>query len=331
VEHEASDAARLHALLAASSLLEESGALRWAAARLAGLPRPLWLRLLVLGGGLGLVSSLTTNDATVVVAVPIAARLMDAVEAAPAIGAALVTAYINYGFFLLPFGSPQNLLVWHDFRPSLARFVAAAGPLVVLGYAALALWSKLILPSKNQPASLAANGDVGVDSGLAVAGAVAVALVVAGTLAGYVVYASLVSIMLVAVVLRPAKILANADLVLVAELALMVSVFGYPGRLLIHYIPWLVRGSAVHVYTATLLLSQAVSNVPATAAMASIGAPWRPVRLGVDAAGPMLVAGSLTNLIALRLSKGSIRDMHRAQLIPATTVAAILGVLLALK
>lgn len=315
-------------LLSASALLEASGLLGYTAHRLARLRAPLWLRVAALGAAMGLLSSLVTNDATVVVAVPVAAMLAEEVGAPPGVAAALVTAYINYGSSLLPFGSPQNLLVWDTYRPGLAAFVAATAPLVAVGTVVLAAWSRRVLPEASPPPPREAPR---VEPRVAAAGAAAAAAVVAGELLRRRLAGSLAAIALAALVLGPRGLLEELDLALVALLGLMVSVFTYLGSLVEHAAPWLLHGGPLRVYASSLLLSQAISNVPAAAVYIAAGAPWRPLLLGVDAAGPMLVTGSLANIIALRLSRGSVGEMHRAQLPAAAAAAAVIAALLALQ
>ena len=314
-------------LLSASALLDASGLLRYTAYRLARLRAPLWLRVAALGAALGLLSSLVTNDATVVVAVPVAAMLAEEVGAPPGAAAALVTAYINYGSSLLPFGSPQNLLVWDTYRPGLAAFAATTAPLVAVGMLLLAAWSRRVLPEAMPPPP---RGAPRVEPLGAAAGAAAAAAVVAGEMLGHRAAGSLAAIGLAALVLGPRGLLEELDLALVAILGLMISVFTYLGGLVGQAAPWLLHGGPLRVYASSLLLSQAISNVPATAVYIAAGAPWRPLLLGVDAAGPMLVTGSLANIIALRLSRGSVGEMHRAQLPPAAAAAAVTAALLAL-
>jgi len=266
-----------------------------------------------------------TNDATLVVAVPVAVGLAEEVGASPGLVAALTASYINYGSSLLPFGSPQNLLIWDAYRPPLPVFVEATAPLVAVGSLLLAAWSRVVLPGAEPPPP---RRQPRVHRGLAALGALAVGLVASGEMLGHRVACSLAAVALAAAALGP-RLPGLLDLGLVAILGLMVSVFTYLGRLAVHAAPWLVAGGPLETYLSSLALSQVVSNVPAAAIYVAAHAPWRPLLLGVDAAGPMLVTGSLANIIALRLSRGSVREMHRAQLPPAAATAALVAVLVA--
>ncbi|RLG39517.1 MAG: hypothetical protein DRO01_05475 [Thermoproteota archaeon] len=69
--------------------------------------------------------------------------------------------------------------------------------------------------------------------------------------------------------------------------------------------------SRAGVVGAVALLSQAISNVPATVTLMGRAQDWRRLLLGVNVGGPGLVSGSLENLISVRLGGARARDLHR--------------------
>ena len=56
------------------------------------------------------------------------------------------------------------------------------------------------------------------------------------------------------------------------------------------------------LFTAAVLLSQLISNVPAAILLAEFSSDWRLLAWGVNVGGFGLAIGSLANLIALRLA-----------------------------
>jgi len=83
----------------------------------------------------------------------------------------------------------------------------------------------------------------------------------------------------------------------------------------------------IQVYGLSLVLSQGISNVPATIALIRHTVYWRALFVGVNIGGVGFLPGSMANIIALRLSRMKTRDYHRYAL-PFFTVLAVLGLLL---
>lgn len=319
-------AATLAALMAATGLLSASGAL----ARLADTAARKWsdprLGLLVALTGLGLASSIATNDAAVLVAVPVA---LEAAERGgmprwAALGAATVA--VNIGSSLLPLGNPQNLLIWHDYGVGFADFAETMTPMVLLGFALLA--ATLLLSTRNRGSRPQPPGPPpAVDTGKAAAGAAALAAIAASSAAGRPLLGDALAATLAAAA-WPRSLLAIDPWVL-ATLSLMFADFSYLGAVLAAHMPAWLLGSRLGVYAAALLLSQAVSNVPAAAALSLHTPHWRALAYGVDVGGVMLATGSLANLIALRLAEAKPGELHRFQLRVAVPLAAACAALLA--
>ena len=322
-------AATLAALMAATGLLSASGAL----ARLADTAARRWsdprLGLLVALTGLGLASSIATNDAAVLVAVPVA---LEAAERGglprwAALGAATVA--VNIGSSLLPLGNPQNLLIWHDYGVGFAGFAETMAPMVLLGFALLA--AVLLLSTRSashhRPRQRLSGPPPAVDMGKAAAGAAALAAIAASSAAGRPLLGDALAATLAAAA-WPRSLLAIDPWVL-ATLSLMFADFSYLGAVLAAHMPAWLLGSRLGVYAAALLLSQAVSNVPAAAALSLHTPHWEALAYGVDVGGVMLATGSLANLIALRLAEAKPGELHRFQLRVAAPLAAACAALLA--
>jgi len=59
------------------------------------------------------------------------------------------------------------------------------------------------------------------------------------------------------------------------------------------------------------LLSQIISNVPATIILINIVPSWKPIVLGVNIGGLGLISGSMANIITLRLTNININKFHK--------------------
>ncbi|MEB3851866.1 MAG: hypothetical protein LRS49_04730 [Desulfurococcales archaeon] len=319
----------LAGLMSGSLVLEASGALGAAAEAVVAAAGDAALSVLLLGAGMGLLASLVTNDASLFVAVPLAAAVAERSGAPRGLAVGLVTAFINIGSSLLPVGSPQNLLVWHEYRPGIGAYVAAMAPMVALGYAALAAWGLRLLPHRR--GGVAAPPPVKVDTVLAAAGAAAVASSATGGLLGHPYAGAAASILLAAAALGPRRLLRGGDWAAVATLGLLIAVFSYLGSLAAPHIPGRLLYTRLGVYLLALALSQVVSNVPATAVLLGRTRHWAALLWGADLGGALLLPGSMANIIALRLSGTRPRDLHRAQLLPIALASAAAAALLAIS
>jgi Na+/H+ antiporter NhaD/arsenite permease-like protein len=99
-------------------------------------------------------------------------------------------------------------------------------------------------------------------------------------------------------------VLAGVDWVLLAVFALMFVDLG-----LLAQVPAIAAAAADLAYapggmlTAGILLSQGISNVPATIFLAAFTDDWRTLAWAVSVGGFGLAIGSMANLIALRLAR----------------------------
>ncbi|NOY11482.1 MAG: hypothetical protein GXO67_05250, partial [Archaeoglobi archaeon] len=113
----------LAGLLVITTGLRESGYLSEIAEKLAkssGTERGIVLRLCLLSALLG---ATVTNDAAILVVVPITVSLSGVVNVRRAVTLEAISA--NAGSTLTPIGNPQNLLLWHQWGVSFTEFVAS--------------------------------------------------------------------------------------------------------------------------------------------------------------------------------------------------------------
>lgn len=315
--------ATIAALMASSRLLCESNVLSRAAeeiiARAPG-PRAALLLSTML---LGLASSLVTNDAGLFVAAPLAVEVALR-SGLPVEGAAALAALgANIGSSLLPIGNPQNLIVWHDYGVDFTVFAARMLPLVALGYLSMVPVA-LALPRPRGRSPAAARERVRLRP--LIGGMVSLLLVVAGAAAGHR-FAGATAALAVAAVFEPGS-LRGIDPAVLAILAMMMADFSFIGHLLAPHLPQDLLHSPLGTYGLALLLSQAVSNVPA-AALLSLHTPhWMALAYGLNAGGVLLLQGSLANIIALRLTGAEPLRTQRLILLaglPLAVLAALLA------
>ncbi len=245
-----------------------------------------------------LFSALLTNDAALLVALPLALRMEGSGRG---LRVALVAAAANAGSALTAVGNPQNLFLFWHYRVSVQAFLAAMFPFWAswLGILFLGAWA---LESE----SLQGGGRTEASSRPLWPGMLAVAavvLVAVGLLPLWVLFGP------VAYGLAWQRSALAVDYALLATFGLLIGVSdnvlalvgrGLPGR--------------SHVFWLTVGLSQVVSNVPATVLLSDLTDHWRTLAWASNAAGFGFPVGFLANLIGLRLlwqedgTSGRLRD-----------------------
>jgi len=316
--------AALGGLLCLTTALDLSGGLRWAAARVvdhAGTERMAALALI----GLTLIAAMfVTNDVALFVAVPLTLNLARLTGLSPVRLVIFEALAANAGSLLTPVGNPQNLFLWQTSGLSFAAFVTAMLPLAAVLIAGLLLAAGLAFPAR--PLNRHEVEAAPVDRGLLVAALALYAPFLIAVNQGWAMGAGLVLAGLFLIVRR--DVLARLDWTLLLVFVLMFVdlrlLTGLPavGNLAGH----MQADRPAVLYGVAILLSQAISNVPAAIALEPFARDWKGLAYGVNIGGFGLLQGSLANLIALRLLgyRGAWRRFHLWS-IPALVLAAAAG------
>lgn len=299
-------------LMLVSRGLELSGLLSLTASRLLRLARGRGLGAVILLTLLcGFTAAVAMNDASLFVYVPLAralSRIIGVGEEEPVVFMAMAA---NIGSALTPIGNPQNIILW---RYSGASFLYFTYTMAWFSLPALAMLLAYILVRMRGvlgAGRVAPPPPVRPDRRLAAASCILLVLVILLAEAGLQPLG--LALVLVAYLAICREVLRGFDYALVAVFILMFIDFGVAARLMASTGIMLPR-SGLGLYAASILLSQVVSNVPATILLVGLHADWRITALGVNVAGVGFVLGSLANIIALRLSCTRVRDYHRIAL-----------------
>lgn len=293
--------AGLVALLACAQAVRDSGVVQQLAARLAGrmhTQRSLAGLLLCVAAALAMV---LTNDVALFLIVPLTLALCDRLHLPRQRLVIFEALAVNAGSALSPIGNPQNLLLWQHSDLSIWAFAAdmalpvllmgtVLGAMAWLGFSGTGLRDRG-KDSRERP----------VDRRFAL-GAVLLLLVVVTLLEmGLAVIAAAI-VLIVLAVLRPA-VLRAMDWSLVVTIGLMFLLLGQlASNSRVAQVLDVPNWHQVHaVLLGGALLSQLISNVPATVALIDRVPDTMQLAAAVNIGGAGLVTGSLANLIALRL------------------------------
>ncbi len=320
----------LTGLLAITQGVERSGVLQSTARALlarTGSARQLALLLCAVAAAL---SALVTNDVSLFLLVPLTRELAAQAHLPLARLVALEALAVNAGSSLTPIGNPQNLYLWHKSGESFGGFIAMMAPSV--GVMLALLLPTILITMPRAPIKLAADTRrTPTRPGLlALSGALFVGFVLALELHQW---APALAVVLAVYALWHRQVLLKLDWALLATFALMFVVLHQLAAL--PQVDALMRAlpldQPLAAYLTAIGASQVISNVPATLVLADAVPNVAVLAIAVNVGGFGFVAGSMANLIALRLARvpGALGTFHRISL-PFLAVCAPLVAWLAL-
>jgi Na+/H+ antiporter NhaD/arsenite permease-like protein len=281
----------LFALLVAVEILRASGFLDRAVAATVSRfthTRPFALALIGLSGAL---AALVTNDVALFIVIPftiVASRFSD-FDVEDAVVLEVIAS--NVIGCLTPLGNPQNLFVFHRSGWSAAHFIVNMLPFVAWSAAGLLAALFLLGPSKRMTTSLVALPPRRI--GAASAGGVCFALVlleIARVTSAW--PAAIAALVAGALVLRRRMLAIDFSIVPLFFFAFIIV----EGLRTLHVMRF------GHLYAASIVLAQVISNVPATVLLSPFAAgDWKTLLYGVNAGGCGTIIASLANLLGWRI------------------------------
>ncbi len=324
--------ATLAGLLLITAGVEESGYLHDLATRiLRALPDERRVALFLLAAS-ALLASLLTNDIALFIVVPLTLSLGR--HAVLPMGRLVVfeAFAVNTGSMLTPIGNPQNIFLWQGSGLHFHEFVVAMLPPVLIAVAWLLLFTWLAFrPRPLQLHGLAAEASVRLPL-LYISLALFIPFLVLADL-----HHAGIALLMTALVflLFQHQVLRRLDWPLLLVFVLMFLDLRLVGqftwvRSVLTRVDW---SHGTTVFCAGALLSQVMSNVPATILLSQYSSDWQHLAWGADVGGFGLVIGSLASLIALRLGRqpGAWYRFHAWSLPFFLCVAGSTGLWLALR
>ncbi|MGC8644936.1 MAG: SLC13 family permease [Thermoplasmata archaeon] len=238
-----------------------------------------------------------TNDVALIVLIPITLSIgkfsgknVDDVIIFQAIAA-------NVGSLLMPFGNPQNIIMFREFHLGFDQFFLAMLPVFALSIAVLFAFSTAIRNEKLGQATPPKNPNFL----FFLIFLVILAAVIAGMLTDQSPYLFLllIFISLVFLFLLEPSTLVKVDYVLIIVFILIFLVMNSI-RLMVSFSP---GNNPLEIFLLSLVFSQFISNVPATVLFGKVSS-WTALSYGVNVGGNGTVIASLANIIALRNLSG---------------------------
>ncbi len=298
----------IFALLVISRSLHVSGLTNRIAVRILsrtkGLPRATLFYIVLITY---LLAPFIMNDGAIFVMVPLVIVVAELSGHEEALLVTLVAISANLASIILPIGNPQDIVIWTHYGLSLPEYVLASLPLYFLSLGLLALYV-VFLSRRLVIKELPLLPRIRLDKKLSIASiASLITIIISAQLKNPLI--GLIITLALILLSRP-RILIEVDYPLLAVFLLMFIDFSEIPHLL--GIQSLISVlTPIQVYGLSLVLSQAISNVPATIALIRHTVYWKPLFAGVNIGGVGFLPGSMANIIALRLSRMKTRDYHR--------------------
>ncbi len=242
-------------------------------------------------------SMLITNDVALIIFVPLA--ILTFTEArrirliVPTVSWQTIAA--NLGSMLTPIGNPQNLFIYSHYGLSPLDFFSITAPIVLLSGAAIYLGTFLLPDSQVE---LAGNEENSLPWGHIAPLLVLFALCLLHVL-HLISFPLLAAIVLPGLALLDRQLFKEADYKLLILFALLFIGVGNLSNIPL-FQSWPARMLDGHEFWVSLLLSQLLSNVPATVLLSSFTDAYTPLLLGVNIGGLGTIIASMASVISFK-------------------------------
>ncbi|MEB3806216.1 MAG: anion permease [Desulfurococcales archaeon] len=259
-----------------------------------------------------LASAVIMNDAALFIFIPFALSLSSYLGGADFLLAA-VTIAANVGSSLTPIGNPQNIIIWHSYNLGFMEFTRAMAPFSALSLLLLVAYSA-IHHRRSRASPVGGRGmlpRVRLDKPLFTASLLLLVADIILAQLGLQAYGLALTLAVYLVVNR--MVVYGLDYRLILIFMLMFIDFREVSHLLRCWSQSPLAGGSVEIIVLSAVLSQLISNVPATITLIDHipRSQWRYLAIGVNLGGVGLVIGSMANIITLRLGRLDQATFHK--------------------
>jgi Na+/H+ antiporter NhaD/arsenite permease-like protein len=243
-------------------------------------------------------SMLVTNDVALLTFVPLTLVISRKTKMPMMETIILQTIAANIGSSLTPMGNPQNLFIYSFFNISPIPFFITVLILAILGIISLYFFIQRLdkkdltveIPpiQVNDPKSTSVWGMV--------------LVVIIASIFGVIHYQVALIITLITVAILNRKLLFKIDyFLLLTFICFFIFVGNISNTNAVHTIASANLKDADSIFFNSILLSQLISNVPASILLAEFTSNWRPLLLGVNIGGLGTIIASMASVISYKL------------------------------
>lgn len=266
-------------------------------------------------------SMFLTNDVALITFVPLTLLLFSDIKNENAVILTVIaeTTASNLGSMMTPFGNPQNLYIYNAFQLNFVDFVSSAVPVGIFGLV-LSLLICLFIPKNKCPAPK--KQDFTLNTRNTIVFAVLFLICIVSVFRILPVYVCLISA-LIAVAVTDIKLLSKVDYALLATFVCFFIFVGNLARISIiqNFFRNIMEG---HEIIVSILLSQVISNVPASVMLSGFTEKGKELMLGVDIGGLGTLIASLASLISFQFYRKEYPDKSKKYITVFTLINFIM-------
>ncbi|GAB6188544.1 anion transporter [Marinitoga arctica] len=250
-----------------------------------------------------ILSTFLTNDITLFIVIPLTFSIKKLIKNDISKFIIFETIAVNIGSSLTPIGNPQNLFLWNKWNIPFYLFILKMLPLFIIFLLTILLFSLFLFPNKEIVFLENINKNIILKKWLFIISIFFLFLYIISIEKNNLYFAITVIFIFYSLFYR--DILLKTDWFLILLFIIILIDFH-----IISSIPFIDKmvnlinlQSRKNVFLFSLILSQIISNVPASVFISKFSNNWLTIAYGTNIGGNGIVIGSLANIIALRLSK----------------------------
>ncbi|MDM5326378.1 SLC13 family permease [Neobacillus sp. CF12] len=243
-------------------------------------------------------SMVVTNDVALLTFVPLTLVISRKTKLPMMETIILQTIAANIGSSLTPMGNPQNLFIYSFYLLNPIAFFMTVLPLAILGIISLYFFMRR-LKKKDLKIEIAPIQII--EPKKTVIWGIIIVIIIA-SIFGIIHYQVAFIITLMAVVILNRKLLFKIDyLLLLTFICFFIFVGNISNTSAVHTLASASLKDSASIYFSSILLSQFISNVPASILLAEFTPNWKPLLLGVNIGGLGTIIASMASVISYKL------------------------------
>ncbi|KAF2956993.1 hypothetical protein AS160_03125 [Marinitoga sp. 38H-ov] len=244
-------------------------------------------------------SMFLTNDITLFIIIPFTTKLKKVLKGDYLKTIFLEIISVNVGSELTPIGNPQNVFIWQKYNITFSSFILNLLPLFIFQF--ILIYVFIVILIKNEKIDIYFEKENYEHRNFYIS-LLFLILFIFATKNNFSLYALILFSLYY--IFFDYKVIRKADWNLIFTFILFFINFGMISEINIvkDIISHINLENDFSLLSTSVILSQLISNVPATIFISSFSDNWNIISIGVNLGGTGFVLGSLANIIGLRLS-----------------------------
>lgn len=248
------------------------------------------------------ISTFLTNDVALLIVLPLTLGFTDLIENDISRLVVFEVLAVNTGSALTPVGNPQNLYLWHMWGVSFIQFVVYLLPLVFIMMVFLILLTFLSFDNRQLKVTTTSKQEERYKTKFILS---IFMLIFSITFIELQLIAYLLPVLILIYTLCDRRAIAAVDWTLLVLFAIIFIDFHMISEIpaVNTFFDTTSLSTSSRVFLFSSMLSQLISNVPASIFISKFSSDWFSIAYGVNVGGNGLIFGSMANIIAIRIVK----------------------------